>query len=115
MKEEALLAAVRDLCKLLGLRSYHTHSSIRSDPGFPDLVIVGRRVLYRELKTAVGRLTVEQATWINALRDARQDAEVWRPVDLASGRIKAELVALRPTGIKCERLALRPTGAEATR
>nr|PZM91078.1 MAG: VRR-NUC domain-containing protein [Thermocrispum agreste] len=96
MSEAELLAAVRQACRTLGLLCYHTHDSRRSERGFPDLVIVGaERVIYRELKSARGRLSAEQRAWLDALVRAGQDADVWRPGDLYSGRIIRELVALR--------------------
>jgi len=96
MGEAELLAAVRQTCRTLGLLCYHTHDSRRSERGFPDLVIVGaERVIYRELKSARGRVRPEQRAWLDALTAAGQDADVWRPGDLYSGRIIRELVALR--------------------
>jgi hypothetical protein len=97
MTEAQLLAAVRDLCKLRGCMTYHTHRSDRSEPGFPDLVILTRTsVLYRELKTAKGRPTPAQTAWLDRLSALGADAAVWRPDDLTSGRIGAELAPLTP-------------------
>jgi hypothetical protein len=73
---------------------YHTHDSRRSPSGFPDLVIVGDRVLYRELKTAKGKVSDAQAAWLHALVLAGQDACVWRPADLLSGLIGRRLAKL---------------------
>jgi len=95
MSEAQLLAAVRQACRTLGLLCYHTYDSRRSDPGFPDLVIVGERVIYRELKTERGRVRPEQSVWLDALTAAGQDADIWRPRDLHSGRIASELASLR--------------------
>ena len=95
MSEAQLLAAVRQACRTLGLLCYHTHDSRRSEPGFPDLVIVGSRMIIRELKTERGRVRPEQRTWLDALRRAGQDADIWRPGDFYSGRIASELTALR--------------------
>jgi VRR-NUC domain-containing protein len=96
MSEDALLAQVRRAALTLGWIVYHTHDSRRSEPGFPDLVLVSPRqgrILWRELKTARGRVSVEQQKWLDALRAAGQDVGVWRPVDLLEERIVAELVA----------------------
>src|SRR5690606_25377268 len=95
MSEAQLLATIRRACRTLGLLCYHTHDSRRSEPGFPDLVIVGSRMIIRELKTERGRLRPEQRTWLDALTAAGQDADIWRPGDLYSGRIIRELVGLR--------------------
>lgn len=75
--QDAIIAAAR----YLGWKVYHTHDSRRSPAGFPDLVLVKDKVLYREVKTEKGRLTREQADWILALRAAGADAGVWRPSD----------------------------------
>ena len=100
MSEAELMANVRQLCRMLGLRVYHTYDSRRSDPGFPDLVIVGaERVIYRELKSDRGRLSAEQRAWLDALGRAGQDADVWRPGDLYSERIVRELASLCRRGV----------------
>ncbi len=77
--EKDFQAQVLHLCSLLGLLAYHTYDSRMCTPGFPDLVIVGQRVLFRELKTDKGRVTHEQETWLQRLSDAGADAAVWRP------------------------------------
>lgn len=52
--------------------------------GFPDLVLVHdrrRMVLFRELKTATGRVTAAQKAWHEALELAGANVAVWRPKD----------------------------------
>ncbi len=76
--------------RLRGWGVYWTHYSKHSPAGFPDLVLVrGRVLLMRELKTDRGRLTVAQAHWLMALQAAGVDADVWRPSDWRA--IQAEL------------------------
>lgn len=98
MTEAELLTAVTTgtarhpgLCALLGVWWYHTHDSRRSTSGWPDLVLVARKVLFRELKTDTGGLSPEQRRVGYKLTAAGCDFEVWRPKDLASGRITREL------------------------
>lgn len=94
MTEAELQEAVRRLCVHLGLYHYHPHDSRRSAPGWPDSVIVGRRVLFRELKSEAGRLSPEQRRVLYALEAAGQDAGTWRPRHWADGTVLAELSAL---------------------
>ena len=73
------------LASLLGwtLR-YHTYDSRRSREGFPDWVLVNRRlarVLFVELKTDTGKLTPKQAEWIATLKECGQEAYCLRPRD----------------------------------
>jgi hypothetical protein len=76
--EAELLTAVRAACRQLPVRCYHTRYSVGSEPGFPDLVIVGRGgVLFRELKGPRGRLSDAQRAWLDDLRAAGADADVW--------------------------------------
>lgn len=91
---DSLDAHVRRLMKDLNLRGYHTHDSRRSPSGFPDWVIVGRGVLYRELKSERGKCSPQQMEWLTKLTQAGADANVWWPTDLLSGRIARELTAI---------------------
>lgn len=99
----SLDAHVRKLVSDLGLRWYHTHDSRRSPSGFPDLVIVGRRVIYRELKRESGKPSPAQEEWLGVLAEAGEDVGVWRPSDLLSGRIARELVAISGIGRRLPR------------
>lgn len=97
MTEKQLQEHVRRLCRVLGARHYHTHRSERSEPGFPDCVIVTRdgRLIFAELKAEKGRVSKDQAEWIGALGEAMcstcQDnacaVYTWRPSHLLSGEI----------------------------
>lgn len=86
--EAPLQAYVRRECRCRSLLHYHTYRSRRSEPGFPDSVIVGPRgVLFRELKSDAGRAEPEQLVWLQRLREAGADAGIWTPQDRRSGRI----------------------------
>lgn len=92
MTEAELFEAIRDAAKVGKWALYHTRDSRRSQAGFPDLVLVrGERVIFAELKTETGRLTIDQRDWIDALEAAGQDVRIWRPADLES--VLRELVA----------------------
>lgn len=95
MSEQQLQAAVTQLCRMLGIKWYHTADSRRSNKGWPDLVLCGLRLLHRELKTERGKLTAEQKQWGDRLLRAGADWAVWRPADLKSGRILRELQNIR--------------------
>lgn len=85
MSEREFQDQVVELLGYHGLISYHTYRSDRSEPGFPDLCIVGANgVAYRELKTEKGRVSPDQQFWLDALTEAGQDADVWRPHQLAT-------------------------------
>jgi hypothetical protein len=81
--EKAFMQAVLDLAKVYGWRVYHPYLSIRSAPGFVDIVAVRPpRLLMIELKSARGQLTSFQQAWLDDLR-ACDGVEVfiWRPDD----------------------------------
>lgn len=83
LSEAAFQRTVVDLAQWRGWRSYHTHDSRRSSPGWPDLVLVrGDRLLAVELKTRTGRVTADQRAWLAALGQVPGvEAFVWRPSD----------------------------------
>jgi hypothetical protein len=47
--------------------------------GFPDLVLLGDRVAFVELKTDTGRVRPDQQIWLDGLRAAGQAVYVIRP------------------------------------
>jgi hypothetical protein len=82
MKEEQLQNLIVEACNLLHLRTYHTYDSRRSNPGWPDMVIVGPRgMIIRELKTEKGKVSHDQEQWLCDLAAVGLDVGVWRPSD----------------------------------
>lgn len=82
MNEKQFQEAVIEYARLTGWLVYHTYDSRRSQPGFPDLVMLkGRRSLYVELKSEKGKVTDNQKAWLAALREAGHMTIVWRPSD----------------------------------
>ena len=57
MTEKAFQSDVMRVAKMLGWLCYHTFDSRRSASGFPDLVLVRERVLFRELKVGKNKLS----------------------------------------------------------
>ena len=101
MSEVQLENGLRRILKdLPSVRGFHAYDSRRSaGEGFPDWCLVGPGgVLYRELKTMRGRITRAQDEWLFALTDAGQNADVWRPDALLSGRVARELAAIAGLG-----------------
>lgn len=91
-QERAFLEEIRTQARALGWETYHAFDSRKSEPGWPDLVLVHRRfkmVIFAELKTATGRVSNEQQRWMWALEAIAAEApgvvyaEVWRPADRA--------------------------------
>ena len=72
---------VIEAARLAGWLVYHTHDSRRSEPGFPDLVLVRDRVVYAEIKTEKAKPTAEQLHWLEALTAAGSECYIWRPDD----------------------------------
>lgn len=84
MTERQFQSQVVKVAKLNGWLVYHTFDSRRSEPGFPDLVLVkGERVIFAELKSEQGRVRPEQVEWLERLSVAKEmKAVVWRPSEL---------------------------------
>lgn len=85
------------LARQLGYLCYHTHDSRRSEAGFPDLVLVGRRLIFSELKREGKDPTPAQQDWLNRLDGFERHtgglvvARCWRPSDWFSGEIEGVL------------------------
>lgn len=95
MTEIELEREVRRLLVEHGLHrvAFHVPDSRRMTPGLPDWLIIGRTVLWRELKDGHKGLSPEQWTVGHLLLQAGQDWKIWRPADYTAGRIDAELRA----------------------
>lgn len=95
--EYHLELTVKRACARLGLFYFHNRDSAAAGcaPGWPDDVIVGYHgVLWRELKSATGRLSPPQAELGARLTSSAADWALWRPADDRSGRIERELRAI---------------------
>lgn len=102
MPEAELLANIRTLAGWRGWLVYHTQRSERSEPGFPDLVLVHPkrgRLIFAELKSQRGKVSPAQQRWIDGLGDVAGTGDdagalevfVWRPVDWLAGTIQRVL------------------------
>ena len=81
LSEKQFQSQVVALARACGWLCYHTYDSRRSTAGFPDLVMVRERVVFAELKRDGGRPTIPQSNWLHRLREAGQEAYLWRPAD----------------------------------
>lgn len=91
MDEAHLQRLVASLCHVLGVGHYHPSDSRRSEAGFPDSVMWGARMMFRELKSENGRPSRAQLRVGAELRAAGADWSIWRPEDWYSGRIEREI------------------------
>jgi hypothetical protein len=101
MLEDELQEYVRSYCRDLGLPIQHVQDTRRSWlPGWPDLVILGSRILWRELKTETNSLSPEQRAVGARITRAGGNWAVWRPRDLFSGVILRQLEEI--AGVQAE-------------
>lgn len=99
MTEAELERELRRLLTRHGLYGYHNPDSRRSAAGFPDWVIIGvGGILWRELKAPFEQPSGEQRRVGYLLQASGADWDVWRPLDFTTGRIAAELAAIKPPG-----------------
>jgi len=86
ISEREFQATVLELAAWMGWRTYHTWRSDHSPAGYPDLTMVrGRRIVYAELKSQWGRVSRQQAAWLDALLATGQcEVRLWRPSDWES-------------------------------
>jgi hypothetical protein len=101
MAEAELQEQIRTMCAGLGLAVQHIHDPRRSWlPGWPDLVIIGNRVLWRELKSETGSLSPDQRRVGSLITRAGGNWSTWRPRDLMSGVIARQLQEI--AGVQAE-------------
>ena len=94
MDEAELQRKVEKAARDAGWRVWHPRIAVYSQGGWPDLVCAhpGQgRVIFRELKKQTGKVTDQQAEWLDTLTACGQDAAVWRPIDWVTGAITREL------------------------
>ncbi len=60
--------------------------------GYPDLTLIHHGViLFREVKSAKGRLSPDQVMWAERLNEGGHDYAVWRPEQWDDGSVEREL------------------------
>ena len=88
MSEKDFQQQVVTMAHALGWKTYHTLYSIKSALGYPDLTMVStrqHRIIFAELKTEKGKISPNQAAWLEALRTPKLvEVYTWRPSDIAT-------------------------------
>ena len=85
MTERELQGTILHAAALFGWIVQHKADSLRAHTGWPDLVLghpERREVVIWELKSAKGRVSKAQETWLELLSGAGYEARVIRPDDL---------------------------------
>lgn len=93
--EAQLQDAVTALAKMRGWMAYHTYDSRRSEPGFPDLVLVHEDtgiLVFVELKSAKGKMTPAQKRWRAAIEKGGHRYRLWTPTEWFDGSVDAILI-----------------------
>lgn len=109
IKEADLQATIVQAAELLGWWVYHPYDSRRSEPGWPDLVLVHpfRGMIYAELKIESKNPTPVQHQVLTLLARWSSSVYVWRPSNLDDvllllGGSTAALRTLEPTRVSPE-------------
>jgi hypothetical protein len=89
LSERQFQSQVLTLARLHGWRIHHQRPArtvhgwrtpIVGDKGLPDLTLCRPpRLIYAELKSALGRLTAGQRRWLDDLQACGVEVYVWRP------------------------------------
>lgn len=80
LSERDFMAQVIDYARLMGWLIFHPFDSRHSEAGFPDLICLrGPRIVAIELKAVRGRVTSDQARWLDAFVAASVETHVFRP------------------------------------
>ena len=105
MTGQELQDAVAEAARLAGFRVAHFapartskgwRTPARYDAaGFPDLVLVGSRVIFAEIKGDGDRLRPDQEGWLGALRVAGAEVHLWTAKDWREARIEKALFGLK--------------------
>jgi hypothetical protein len=83
---------VRKACSSRRIRCYHTWSSQKSLPGFPDCVIaLPGGPIFSELKRQKARPSLDQVWWLDYFADRGHRCYLWRPMHWLNGTIEAVL------------------------
>lgn len=83
VSERQLQDAIVQVARLHGWFVHHHFDARRSEPGWPDLVLIRPPVaLFVELKSETGKVTAQQARVLELLEACGLDARVWRPHQL---------------------------------
>ena len=93
MSEKDFQESVMQLANLRDWLVYHVFDSRKTTSrGFPDLVLVrDGRLVFAELKTMKGRLSITQNVWLTCLRQIPSiEVYVWRPDDWEDVAAKLE-------------------------
>lgn len=93
MPERQLQELVRRTALAFGYCFYHPWMSVKSAPGFPDCTLTkAGRLIFAELKTERGTLSVHQEVWLDTLRLVPGvEVYCWRPCDWLDGTIERVL------------------------
>jgi hypothetical protein len=95
MHHDELVEQAAIICDEFGVTLQYWPDSRRArSRGFPDLLIAGRAILYREIKTMEDGVEQAQWEWADRLTSAGQDWAVWRPTHFANGSVRKELAAI---------------------
>ena len=90
-----LVREIRGRAQARGLTSWPTPpSTILMEAGWVDLVVLGGRSLFIEVKSEDGRRTKAQIRMAGALTRAGLAYRLYRPSDLESGTVDADLEAI---------------------